>query len=116
MRALNPVCASRGCRGPASDSRQSSPAGCKIDDFDYRRVDACVSTLASRSSSGEAMADLLTPEYCRAAAQDARERAAAVAPDRSLSIAYKQLALDFEALATSLEVLRAKDAASDSPE
>jgi hypothetical protein len=49
----------------------------------------------------------LTPEYCRSAAQGAHERAA-VTPDRSLSIAYKRLALDYEALATSLETLRAK--------
>ena len=58
---------------------------------------------------------LLTPEACRAAAQDARERAAAT-PDRSLSIAYKQLALDYEALATSLAMLRAKHEASGNAE
>ena len=56
---------------------------------------------------------VLTPEFCRAAAQDACRRAAATS-DRSLSIAYKQLALDYEALATSLQTLRAKhDAPGD---
>lgn len=57
------------------------------------------------------MSVLLTPEYCRVAAHGARERAA-ITPGRSLSIAYKQLALDYEALATSLETLRAKHEAS----
>jgi len=54
---------------------------------------------------------LLTPEYCRSAAQGAHERAAAT-HDCSLSDAYKQLALDYEALAAALEVLYAKDEAS----
>ena len=58
---------------------------------------------------------LLTPEYCRSAAQGAHVIAAGTT-DRTLSIAYKQLALDYEALAASLEMLHAKHEASGGAE
>jgi hypothetical protein len=48
----------------------------------------------------------MTPEFFRTAAKSARERAA-VTTERGLRVAYQLLAKDYEALASSLEMIKA---------